>query len=105
MHNFYNPEKRNDACFQTHAGFLSRLLAYTCGDFNSPLFLRWWWDKTSRETKEEKSRMKGTNSSGKHIVGMQQWVEGRLLLAQGFPSGSVGEAFACNAGDLGSIPG
>ena len=26
-------------------------------------------------------------------------------MIQGFPSGSAGKEFACNAGDLGSIPG
>ena len=29
----------------------------------------------------------------------------RLLSARGFPGGSEGKASACNAGDLGSIPG
>ena len=41
MNNFYNLEKRNNVYFQTVWIFLSRLLAYTCGDFNSGLFLRW----------------------------------------------------------------
>ena len=60
MNNFYNLEKRNNVCSQTRMNFLSRLLAYTCGDFNSGLFLRWWWDRTSREIKGDKSRRKGS---------------------------------------------
>ena len=32
-------------------------------------------------------------------------IAGTLVLYLGFPSGSAGKKFACNAGDLGSIPG
>ena len=32
-------------------------------------------------------------------------IAGTLVLYLGFPSGSVGKKSACNAGDLGSIPG
>ena len=30
--------------------------------------------------------------------------EGHFLFIMGFPCGSVGKEFACNAGDLGSVP-
>ena len=68
-----------------------------------------FWDgdeiELAEKLKDKSLEGKVANSSGKHIVGMQQWFEGRPLLAWGFSSGSVGKESACNAGDLGSVPG
>ena len=50
--------------------------------------------------------------SGRHILGRFMWFKGTLshfnrtfLIIVGFPGGSDGKESACNAGDLGSIPG
>ena len=40
-----------------------------------------------------------------HVHGIIQYFFDRLILFMGFPGGSDSKAYACNAGDSGSIPG
>ena len=47
----------------------------------------------------------GSQRAGHDLVTKQQQLVLAYLPFKGFPGGSVGKEFACNVGDLGSIPG
>ena len=50
----------------------------------------------------------GQNTGGASLSILMHWNIlhlGKLQLSKGFPGGSAGKESACNAGDLGSIPG
>jgi len=47
----------------------------------------------------------GSQRAGHDLVTKQQQLALAYLPFKGFPGGSVGKEFACNVGDLGSIPG